>query len=296
MKRHICFIVNPFSGTSLKNNFAKLVEQNLDLDLFDYEVVFTEHPEHAKEIAKNALHLKRDIVAVVGGDGTVNEVASTLVNTEVPLAVFPGGSGNGFAMHLGIGRNMKRALKLLSRCQEVLIDTCEANNKFFINIAGVGFDAMVANISKKDSARGLWLYVRHTLLKAFSYEEKKLKVHIDDMYFEEEFLTISAANGSMFGYNFRIAPKALLTDGYLDIVLIRKAPIWRYMISFWRFLNRTAEKLDFVDYINCKKLTISSEEEVYFHLDGEGLGKLTHLEVEIKPASLKVFVPDFMLK
>ena len=202
-----------------------MVEAHLDLDIYDYDICFTEYPNHARELAIEAIRKKVDVVAVVGGDGTVNEVASTMVDSGLAMAVLPGGSGNGFAMHLGMGRNMKKALQYLSDTKLVEIDTCQANGKFFVNIAGVGFDAMIANMSKKDRSRGLWLYIRYTIMKAFQYKEQALSIQIDDMHFSGEFLSVSAANGSMFGYNFRIAPKALLTDGLLDIVLIRKAPL-----------------------------------------------------------------------
>ena len=294
-KKRIRFIINPFSGVSKKNNIPQLIQDNLDLEKFDYEIKFTEYPMHAKFIAEDAKNDGFDFVGAVGGDGTVNEIASSLVNSSTTLAVLPAGSGNGFAMHLGMGRNIAKAIKMLNDARSIAIDSCTANEHFYINIAGVGFDSMVANISKKDSSRGIWLYIKHTLLRAFTYSQKYLTIQLDQQKREGYFLSVSIANGSMFGYNFRIAPKALLTDGLLDLVMIKKVPLWRYLISFWRFFNRTAEKLNFVEVIKCKRVVITSQDQIYHHIDGEGVGQLIDLEIQIKPKSLHVLVPSHKL-
>lgn len=294
-KKSIRFIINPFSGVSKKNNIPQMIQDHLDLEKFEYDIKFTEYPMHAKFLADEAKKEGYDLVGAVGGDGTVNEIASALVNSSTALAVLPAGSGNGFAMHLGMGRNIIKAIQMLNNARSIAIDSCTANNHFFINIAGVGFDSMVANLSKKDSSRGIWLYIKHTLLRAFTYKQKFLHIQVDDQLREGYFLTVSMANGSMFGYNFRIAPNALLTDGVLDLVMIKKAPLWRYLTSFWRFFNRTAEKLNFVEIIKCKHVLISSKDQVYHHLDGEGVGLLRKLEIQIKPKSLKVLVPSHKL-
>ena len=177
----------------------------------------------------------------------------------------------------------------------ITIYTCTASSHFSINVAGVGFDSMVANVSKEDSSRGLWLYVKHTFLRAFTYKQKHLNITIDDQVRHGQFLTVSMANGSMFGYNFRIAPKAVLTDGLIDVVLIRKAPLWKYLISFWRFFNRTAERLNFVEIIKCKSVYLTSETAIYHHIDGEGVGQLKELTIKLVPKSLTVLVPEHRL-
>jgi len=291
LKQRIRFIVNPFSGTKDKSDIEKWIKDALDPSRFQYEIFLTQHPSHASELAAQAVTEKIDIVAVLGGDGTVNEVGAALVNTETIMAVLPGGSGNGFAMHLGMGRNIPKAIGLLNEATPVIIDTCLANDRFFINIAGVGFDSMVANESKTDQSRGLFLYVRYTLKKAFDYRERKLKIKIDGQPYKGRFLTVSIANGSMFGYNFKIAPRAILTDGMLDVVMIQKVATWKYFTSFWRFFNQTQDKLSFVNIVQARKIKIRSKKKVDHHVDGEGIGKIKTLEVRIVPKSLKVLVP-----
>lgn len=290
-RKRIRFIINPFSGLSKKNNIPELIDEHLDHTLFEHEISFTKYPLHAKFLAEEAKEMGLECVVAVGGDGTVNEIGSALVNSNTVLAILPAGSGNGFAMHLGMGRNIKKAIQLLNDAQEIKIDTCTANENFFINIAGVGFDSMVANLSKQDSSRGLWLYMKYTILRAFTYKQKEMEILIDGQSKKACYLSVSVANGSMFGYNFRIAPNALLTDGLLDVVLIKKAPLWKYLTTFWRFFNRTSDRLKYVDTIKCKAFKLHSQEAVYHHIDGEGIGQLNSLEVRIHEKSLNVLVP-----
>ena len=288
----IRFIVNPFSGTSDKSEIKEWVVKHLDSTLYTWEICITEYPDHAKLLAQEAIDANIDIVAVTGGDGTVNEVGAVLVHSSVIMAVLPGGSGNGFAMHLGMGRNIQKAIQKLNRSTPITIDTCVANDHFFINIAGVGFDSMVANESKTDSSRGIFLYIRYSLKKVFEYRERKLRINVDGQPYKGKFLTVSMANGSMFGYNFRIAPRAILTDGLLDVVMVRKAPTWRYFISFWRFFNQSQDKLNFVEIIKAKHIKIKSIKKIHHHIDGEGMGKIKKLDISIIPQSLTVLVPQ----
>jgi YegS/Rv2252/BmrU family lipid kinase len=291
LKQTIRFIVNPFSGTSSKCDIEKIIVDTLDHSKYNYHVKYTERAKHACFLAKEAKDLGIPIVAVVGGDGTVNEVAQELIYSEVLLAVLPGGSGNGFAMHLGMGRSIKKAMALLNNATSLTIDTGKANGSFFINVAGVGFDALIANKSKNDSVRGLKAYVKHTFLEALRYKYLDVTAKVDGQTYTSTCVSVTIANASMFGYNFTIAPEALLTDGLMDLVMIKKVSLLNYIFSSWRFLNKSIDKLRYVEIIKAKSIEIIVKEDAYFHVDGEGSGLTNKLSIELQEASLNILVP-----
>lgn len=290
-KKTVRFIVNPFSGVSDKKNIRMLIKETLDERLYEYEVKLTEAPMHARELAAEAVTQGTDLVVAIGGDGTLNEIAKPLLHSHTALAVVPGGSGNGFAMHLGLGRNMNHALRQINTSKQITIDTCTLNDHFYINMAGVGFDASIAFHTKDKSTRGFAAYFNQSVKEALSYQNKTYKITTAEQVIEDKFLSINVANASMFGYNFTIAPFANLRDGVLDLVMIKDASKIQYILAVWRFLNKSIHKVPFVDITRTKNVTIECEEEMHFHIDGEGHVSDDTVTFEVVPRSLKLWVP-----
>ncbi len=143
LKKKICFIVNPISGVGRQKVIEKLIDQHLNRTLFDYEIVYTKAAKHATELAKQASANNFNIVVAVGGDGSVNEVARGLIGSTTAMAIMPAGSGNGFARHMKIPLDLKKAMDIINNAKEAPIDTIQLNNETFINVAGVGFDAHI---------------------------------------------------------------------------------------------------------------------------------------------------------
>lgn len=292
MKKKIRFIINPFSGTSGKKSIPNLIKQYLDHTKFDYEIVFTQKAGHAIELSKEGVDLNYDFIAAVGGDGSVNEVAQSLVNTNTSLIVVPGGSGNGFAMHLGLGRDIEKAIKNINTGQIINVDTCTANDRFFINVSGLGFDARIAYKTKKNKKRGFIPYFLTSIREARKFKPHKLDIKVDEQAISGEYAAAVVANASMYGYHFTIAPQASMQDGIMDIMLIKKAPLFRYFFTIFRFLNRTLHKSKITETLQGKSISISLQEESYLHVDGEGYKTKKNLVFKINPKSLTVLAPD----
>ena len=270
MKKRVRFIVNPFSGTSQKGGFPNLVDTRLDKSLFSYEISYTEYAGHATVLAEEAVSNGVDIVVAVGGDGSVNEVAQALCFSDTVLGILPGGSGNGFAMHLGLGRNVGKAINVLNHGKIKTIDTCTINERFFINVAGIGFDARIAHLTKKDSKRGFLNYFKTSLREVKNFKMVSLDVQIDNEHLSGDYALASIANATMFGYYFTIAPPAKLDDGMLDIILVKKASLFKYALSSFRLLNKTLDKSRSVIHKQGKNIKISLKDTDYYHVDGEG--------------------------
>jgi len=290
-KKNITFIVNPFSGNSSKTNLEEVIKSNLDLNIYNYKIAPTQYAGHATELSKIAAEQGSDVVVAVGGDGSVNEVAQSLLHTNTILAVLPGGSGNGFAMHLGLGRNIVKAIKTINTGTVKIIDTCIVNGRFFINVAGIGFDARIAYMTKQNSKRGFIPYFKTTLREAKSFKPVLLEIEIDGDKKVGEYAMAAVANATMFGYYFTIAPTARLDDGLLDLVLIKKASIWKYITSAYRFLNKTLDKSNLSEFYQGKHIKIKLLQNDYFHVDGEGMIAEKEMEFKIVPQSLRVLVP-----
>jgi len=291
-KKSILFIINPKSGFSNKDDIPQLVEDYLDHDKFSFECVMTQHKNHATELSEAAVKKGYEIIVACGGDGTVNEVAKALVNSNSTLGIIPKGSGNGFAMHIGMGRNSKKAIQKINTGITKTIDTCEVNNEFFLNIAGIGFDAVIAHRAENSKKRGFQMYFGMISKELMKFKPKQYSVTIGDKDYSGIYNTIAVANAAMYGYNFTIAPLAELTDGLLDVVFIKEASMLKTLGTTWRMLNKSIDKSPLVRVIKTEEVVISLEEPYYYHLDGESFEFNQELHFKVIPLSLKVLFPE----
>ena len=285
------FIVNPISGYSNKIDIHSLLKENLDLGKFDFEYKETECKGHGSELAAQAILDGLDIVVACGGDGTVNEVARPLVNSKVTMGIIPNGSGNGFAMHIGMGRNIKKAILKINDAEPVTIDTCTVNGEFFLNLAGVGFDALIAYKIDNSQKRGLPMYATTVTKEVFRFTPEEFKIITDTGSQTGKYSVVAVANSAMYGYNFTIAPQAKLADGLLDVVLIKDASILRTVLSSWRMLNNSIQKSNLVEVMQSKEVRISLDKPYYYHIDGESFEFDNELHFKIVPQSLHILMP-----
>jgi YegS/Rv2252/BmrU family lipid kinase len=290
-KKKVRFIINPVSGDKQSENKEKIIHDNLNHDLYEYECSYTKGKGHATQLSSEAVKLGHDIVVACGGDGTVNEVANGLRGSQVPLGIIPGGSGNGFAMYIGMGRNTAQAVRKLNSVEIRAIDTCTVNDIFFINLAGVGFDALIAYKAENEKKRGLKMYVNLVTKEMVRFKAENFKVIYDGESIEGAFTTIAIANAPMYGYNFTVAPQAELSDGLFDIIFIKEASILRTLSTSWRMLNKTIDKSSIVEVRKAKSVKVISQRPYYFHVDGESFEFTDTLEFTMDPLSLNVLFP-----
>ena len=176
----ILFIVNPISGSGHKESALKAIERYLDRDRFNSEICYTEYAGHGAEIAREAASRGIDIVVAVGGDGTVNEIAGSLVGTETALAIIPCGSGNGLARHLQIPMNPVSAVKFINTGTIARLDHGTINGRPFFCTCGVGFDAFISMKFAEAGRRGPATYVEKTLVDGLRYKTETYRITIGD--------------------------------------------------------------------------------------------------------------------
>ena len=287
-QKKILFVINPISGGKKKTAFNKQVLETLNLEFFNPTFKQTTGPNHAYELGKMAIEEGYDAVVAVGGDGTINELGSALVDSGIPLGVVPEGSGNGLALYLGIPMNEIAAIRRLNRFESVEVDSGVINGRSFFNIAGMGFDATVSDRFANATVRGPIGYMRSIINVLGNYKPCKYVLIIDGVRFEREAFMISVANSPQYGNNAYIAPNASVNDGWLDVCIVHKFPLYTLPMMVFHLFNRSAHQSDYVEIIRGKIIVIEREDNGPVHVDGEPINLEGNLTISIKPNSLKI--------
>ena len=287
--KNIAFIVNPISGTKSKSRLAKLIRESLDLQQFAPTVVVTEYAGHATQLAQQFALQDYYAVVAVGGDGTINEVASGLIGSQTALGIVPNGSGNGFARHLDISTRMNRAVEMLNNSEPILVDYGMVNDKPFFSTCGVGFDAVVAaNFS--DTERGLKGYMQTILKDLFQYKPERYHIEGEGIDLTTTAFLVNFANASQWGYDAYIAPKASVQDGWLDIAVVSEFPMVIAAGLALRLFTKTIDEMVHMNMLRAKELTLTREEEGIMQIDGTPVMMPATLHVKIVEEGLKVLV------
>ena len=292
MKKKIIFIINPISGHHNKNNFPNLVEKHIDKNQYEYSIVFTEYAGHATELTMKAIEDDFDYIAAVGGDGTINEVAKCLIGKRQILVIVPLGSGNGLARHLELPFKTERLIKeVINKGKIYKIDTAVMNDIPFISIAGIGFDALIADYFAKDENRGFLTYAKLVTEQYPNYQQKEYTLILDDdTVIECKPFFVTFANSSQFGYNAEISPKASVQDGLIDVCIFKKPNILEVPIVATYFLAKQIDKSNFIDIYKAKKIKVTRKVAEVANIDGEAVEMSKDITVEIIPLSLNILL------
>lgn len=295
-KKHILFIINPISGSKSLGKIPKRIKAGIDTNKYEIEIKFTKKAGHASILATKAVKNKIDIIVAVGGDGTMNEVASSLIHSDSYLGIIPVGSGNGLARHLGIPLSVNKAIQLINKGHSQEIDTATMNEKPFISIAGVGYDALIARKFANNKKRGFSNYLRIVVQTFIKYKPKRYLIKIDGNTIKTKALFVSFANSNQFGYQAQIAPKAKLNDGLLDICIAQKPALFEMPLIANLVLLKMVDKSPHVKIIQAKEVIIDRKKGKYVNIDGEAIRMKKKLKIKINPSSLKVIIPENVKK
>jgi YegS/Rv2252/BmrU family lipid kinase len=289
-KEKIAFIINPKSGTVSKKHIPDQVKEILDLNKYEPIFLFTQEAGHATQLAHNCVADNIKKVIAVGGDGTVNEVAQSLIKTDTALGIIPCGSGNGLARHLGLPLKTEEAISLLNHSSVSEIDYGTINDRPFFCTCGVGFDAHIGNKFAQSKKRGFYTYVKETISSFFSYSPQKYKLKIDGEKSKHQAFMITVANSGQYGNDAYISPSADIRDGLLDVCILAPFPKVKAVGLGIRLFKKTIDKSPYVDVIKCKKVNIKRKHKGEVHLDGEPAVMGKKLKVRIENLGLKVLV------
>ena len=296
MMQRILFIINPISGTSRKGKVVNAIKRRIDPQRFAVEIRYTEYAGHAVEIAREAAETGFDIVVAVGGDGTINEVARSLVHTQTALAIVPSGSGNGLARHLLIPMDIEKALDIINANVVTDLDYGLINDKPFFCTCGVGFDAFISLKFAEANTRGLKTYLEKTLTDGLSYKPETYRIYIGgesegEMQEVDAFL-IACANASQYGNNAYIAPDASMKDGLMDVIVLEPFSILEAPIVAMQLFQRALPHNSHVKTFRTNRLLIERTTAGPAHCDGDPYETTARIKVELVPAGLRAIINE----
>ena len=286
-------IINPISGTGSKKSIPDLLARAYAPLEHELLLTYTKAAGHAEELARRAAEEGYDHVIAVGGDGTVNEVARGLVGSKTALAIVPKGSGNGLARALGLSMSTDRVIKQLASGRRVTIDSCEMNGQPFFCTCGMGFDAAVSRSFAEASTRGPVTYLRTMIDEYRGFKPETYRIILDEgeRTIETEAFVLVVANASQYGNNAYIAPEADLSDGMLDLAIIRPFPILEAALVLGDLMRGKLADNKYYHTERVRHVHIERTSGGSVHLDGEPLVMSEHIDVSLRPHSLEVIIP-----
>lgn len=297
--RHILYIINPISGTRGKTSLKALVEAKTGAAGIRYSI-------HSSVANGDYSFLHPVIreggvtdVVICGGDGTINQVLNGLRGLDVQFGIIPCGSGNGLALTAGIPKDKEKALDIIFSGNSLLTDAFEINGRFACMLCGLGLDAQVAHDFAKDPRRGLKTYVQKAIADFFTAKAYPFTISTGGEELHTEAFFISVANSNQFGNYFTIAPRASLTDGLLDIVVVTAQSKLSMLLQTFRQVggfnplqqSPFSNKQGGVIYFQAKELIIKNLSSAPLHVDGDPAATESLLDIKILPDFYKLIVP-----
>lgn len=284
------FIINPIAGFRRdKSDIVNLIHACLQDSGF--EIAMTSAPGDATHLAREAAQQNYRAVIAIGGDGTVNEVASGLVGTNTALGIIPRGSGNGLARGLHLPLHAREALAVIQDGATKAIDAGSAGPRYFFAVTGVGFDARVGMKFNHAAWRGPLPYFMIAAREFVSYHPETLKVKLNEQQLEFAPFTLTIANTQQYGNGAVIAPHAQPDDGVLDMCIVDPITLWNVMAHGPKLFNGTIDRAPFIRYRQVTTLEIEKPGPILFHVDGEAQTCEDRLKISILPRALRVLTP-----
>lgn len=304
------FIVNPIAGKGKSLDYIPKIKEYFSTKNDPFFIEVTEYPRHATKLVKEHVSKDKYRVYSIGGDGTLNEVLNGIVGSDSSLAVIPTGSGNDFSKTLdyycslhekdlsGIYRKQTSGdtiLKKLINGTELSIDIGKINNKYFINISSLGFDAEVVyksnKIKKLPLITGLPAYILSVLATLISYGSNLLEMSIDGLKIKKGVLLAAVANGRYYGGGMQAAPLAEIDDGFFDICLIEHVKRLKILRLFPKFIKGKHANIKEVSFFKGKNISIISKNKIALNVDGETDMVNGKIDFMLIPNAVKIVLP-----
>ena len=296
-------IVNPIAGPGRSRTIGACIDLAKSVFAnhhYDAEVRVTTGPDDAHRFAKEAVANRVDVVAAWGGDGTVNGAAAGVSGSGVPLAIIPGGSGNGLARDLTIPFDPARAFDVAAAGAVRAIDAGDLDGALFFNVAGIGLDARIAGrLATEGHRRGLMGYVLATVAELRSYEACAYtirEVHdangqaLTGDITDRPALFIALANSRQYGSGAQIAPKALLDDGQMEVVIVEPQSSLQIARQLPAFFGGRLQEGRGIVMRSAASMEVSCAQPISFHVDGEPRKGSTRLRLQTRRGALLVKV------
>ncbi|MDO4763494.1 MAG: YegS/Rv2252/BmrU family lipid kinase [Flavobacteriaceae bacterium] len=278
----VAFIINPNSAKKEYENFLNQLTDKIENPNY---LISQSKEDTRKFIQENRDNV--DIFVAVGGDGTISSVARELINSSNILGIFPAGSGNGFANESEFSTNFNDLFSKIQKGKFREIDTFLVNNHLSINVSGAGFDGQIAK-DFEQTERGFFNYIKTVILSFSNFEPININFHKKEhQKYNGKYLMVNIANTRQFGNNAYIAPHADVSDGLVDIVLVKKFPL-TYAVPFaYSMFSQNLQNNEYVQYISTSEIKFSLDSDTW-HIDGDYISLASPIKIKVLPKSLKI--------
>ncbi len=292
--RNIRIIINPASG--IGESILPVINACMKEAGIKWEASITHEAGDAIQFAKDAVKEGIDALAVYGGDGTVMEAISGMIGSELPLVILPGGSANVLATELGIPNDLKEACELLGEgsLETKTIDVGQFDKRYFVARISIGFEAYVVKGAERETKNKIGIFAYFFSAMAALKKSKKAVYHlkIDGQEHEVKGLACFITNTGNLGFSKISFDKHIdVSDGLLDVIVVRKANLSMFKLVVVTFLKRERpDNLELVEHWQGKDISVSSSPKQAAQCDGDVLGKIS-LHIKVVPGAIKVLVP-----
>jgi YegS/Rv2252/BmrU family lipid kinase len=290
--KNMLLIINPISGTSNKNGLADKIVEKLSANGIHIDIANTTCRGDATRISHEAIAAGYDAILACGGDGTVNETARALVGSGVTMGIIPAGSGNGLARHISLPIDPMLSLNTIIDGHTSECDYGTVNNIPFFCTFGVGFDAAVSDRFAASGQRGKISYIKSAFEEFINFKCARYTLKSDGKVITDDAFLVACCNASQYGNNAYIAPHASITDGMLDVIVIRKASILQRAMLGIDLMTGTIDQNKLIETMRVKSVVIERTSPGSAHIDGEPFALGETLDVKCHPAALRLFTPS----
>lgn len=292
--KHV-FIINPAAGKGKSLELIPFIKECFKEKEEEVFIEVTKYPGHATEIAGRYAGSGECRIYSIGGDGTVNEIVNGIAGTNSSLGVIPTGSGNDFIRSYQKQVDIKSMIYGTINGEKRCTDLAKVNDKYFINISSIGFDANVVynaiKFKKVPGVTGSMAYLFSIIYTVFKHKICKIRVDIDGEKFELKALLAAIANGRFYGGGIIPTPDAKLDDGLLDVCLVSEVTRLQILNLFPKYIKGLHGQLKQVRFFKARKVAIQSEDELCLNIDGEIVTAYT-INFEVLEKAINVIYPD----
>lgn len=299
MKRKIIFFINPISGARSKVSLEKAIIDSCERENTSFEILFTSKDGNYSFLPERILKEGITDVVICGGDGSVGPIITYLLNVAVNVGIIPLGSGNGLARTAGIPYSIPKAIHVIFDGVPKYVDAFMVNDRLGCQITGWGFDAFIAQEFARERKRGLSTYTKLAVKHFLKAKPYHFEIETEGASFSTDAFIVCVSNANQFGNNVKIAPMASLSDGLLDVVVLKKTTKLRILSAFVNhllfakkketILSRPSEKK--IQYFNTKKVVIKNIELAPMHIDGDPISATREYVVEVLSNAYKLIHP-----
>lgn len=293
----IHFIVNPAAGTNHRETVIREIHEAMKTDKREYVIHETGKTEDVVAFTRKAVEEGAEAIISAGGDGTLNEVASAVCGSDIPLGIIGSGSGNDFMFTVrgksvkfsadSVREDLKRALEGV----KTPVDMVTMNGTPFINIASIGLDSEIAEYSGRlKPSAGRYAYLLACIIKVFTFKHPKLRICVNGKQIDEKTTLIALSNGKRYGGVFVISPKASITDGKINICYVPKINRMKLFVLFPSVLFGKHEGIKVVRTFEAEEVSIESDDEIILALDGNVSRHTGRLVFKTEPSAINLLM------